>query len=368
MIVSQTRIRGHVLQFTDPSLAAKFKPFSAAILAAGGVAATAPSIDRMRAIVGWFAQHAIHPSSYLHPNGTTLNTGSLPSGETWATFNAAFDNGTATTRDQAYWYGLYPNGVVMLQRLIGTVANDGTITDDGMLTEASGQWRIRNFANYRAPQCTLQCKMAQVVLAAQGILAVDISMTGHDPMMAYESETGRWLYIDPTFGEMQLVDDVRQTPFDLLMISLAGDKTEIAGEKLPGAAYIPASYFPDSANGTRFMTIYTAPRWATSGVSDRVPYHFGSLPSLSPTTERAATTDELMPELGCGFAGVKRLQGVIEARLVSNWPGHTGFSRSLDGGVTWAACSSTDYADGLLLQYRSVDASGYTGLSSILQN
>lgn len=243
-VQSQSSIRSHVLVLPPVSLAARFRPFAAKVLAWAGVDPAAPARARARAVVGWFAANAIHPQAFLHPDGTTKNTSVLPVGETWASFNAAFYTDAAQARDQSYWYSLFPNGVSMLQKLIGTTAADGTVADDGMLTEcAPGQWRIRDFASFRAPQCTHQCKMAQVVLAALGIPSVDISTVGHDPMSFYDIEGKRWAYIDPTFGEMLTVFGRDQSPLDLLQASLSGYSSAIVSDKLPGADYIPVGYF-----------------------------------------------------------------------------------------------------------------------------
>lgn len=365
-VQSQASIRSHVLQLPAASLAARFRPFAAKVLAWAGVDPTAPARARARAVVGWFAANAVHPQAFLHPAGTTKNLGVLPDGETWASFNAAFYTDAAQARDQAYWYSLFPNGVSMLQKLIGTTAADGTVADDGMLTEyAPGQWRIRNFANFRAPQCTLQCKMAQVVLAAMGIPSVDISTVGHDPMCFYDIEAGRWSYIDPTFGEMLTVVGRDQSPLDLLQASLSGYSSAVVSDKLPGADYIPVGYFtsPNLApGGMSFMTVHTAPQWA-GGLSARAPYRFGDLPSQSAANDRAGTMAQIMPELGVGISGLVQTAQTTQVRLRSIWPGHVRFHRRKADAVDWSVCSDTDFVareSGDYL-YRSVDVDGLAG-------
>jgi hypothetical protein len=370
-VISQASARPHVLKFPSTALAAKFRPVAERMLAWAGVSWNAPSLARARAVVGWFAAHAVHPQAFLHPDGTTANVGVLPEGETWATFNALFNQGATITRDQAHWYALFPNGVTMLERLIGAVAPDGTITDNGMLTEhESGKWRIRNFANYRAPQCTLQCKMAQVILASIGIPSVDISTVGHDPMAFYEIETGRWLYIDPTFGEMLKLGDRYLTPLDLLMASSNGQNESIVGEKLPGADYLVVGYFTSpaySVGGMSHMTVHTAPQWA-GGLSDRAAYRFGALPGQSAANDRVGTVDDLMPVLGAAVAGLERVGGTVEIRLRSSWPRHASFERSIDGGVTWSACSAIDHAPAGAgeLRYRSADPEPLFGTPAVI--
>lgn len=365
-VITQCSIRPFVLQLPSLSLAAKVRPFAAKVLAWAGVDAAASSRDRARAVVGWFAAHAVHPQAFLHPDGTTANTDVLPTGETWATFNALFNASATIDRDQAFWYALFPNGISMLEKLIGTISADGTVSDNGMLTEyAPGQWRIRDFADYRAPQCTLQCKMAQVVLAAIGIPSFDISTVGHDPMAFYEIETASWVYIDPTFGEMLTLIGQDMTPLDLLEANLNGYASSIASDKLPGAAYIPVGYYTSPAypdGGMSVMTIHTAPQWA-GGLSDRRPYSFGDLPSQSAANDVPGTVDQLMPELGVGVAGLKRSRQTVEVRLASSWPAHATFERSDDAGATWAACSSIDYRpfESGQAQYRSIDADGFAG-------
>lgn len=300
-VISQTALRPHVLQLPAQTLAAKYRTLAERMLNANGVTWGASSRERARAVVGWFARFAVHPQTFLHPDGGQLNLDVLPTGETWATYNALFNATSTITRDQAFWYSFFPNGMIMLEKLVGTVAADGTVADNGLLTEyANGKWRIRDFNGWRAPQCTLQCKMAQVILAAVGIPSIDISTTGHDPMAFYEIETGKWLYIDPTFGEMQTLLDSYQTPLDLLETSLSGYSTSIIGEKLPGADYIPVGYFTSpnvTPGGMAFMTIHTAPQWA-GGLTDRAPYRFGNLPSQSAANDRVGTAASLMPELG----------------------------------------------------------------------
>lgn len=370
-VIYQAAMRPHVLNLPAFSLAARFRPLAAKVLAWAGVDAGDSSRARARAIVGWIAAHAVHPSSILHPDGTSLNTSVLPSGETWASFNALFNTQSTIDRDQAYWYSLFPDGETMLERLIGTVASDGTITDNGMLTEyAPNQWQIRNFANFRAPQCTLQCKMAQVLLAAVGIPGVDISTAGHDPMAYYDIEEGRWLYIDPTFGEMLLYAGDYANPLDLLMANLNGYAPMITGEQLPGASYIAVGYY-NSPNypvgGMSFMTIHTAPQWA-GGLSARAPYGFGDLPSQSSVQDASGTVDLLMPTLGVGIAGLKQIGQNAEVRLRSNWFGHVSFQRSMDDGATWAVCGETDYleVDSGTALYRSTDVDGFAGSLAVV--
>lgn len=370
-VISQAAMRQHVLQLPDVALAAKFAPFAAKVLAWADVEATAPSRERARAIVGWMSAHAIHPQDLLHPNGTTLNLDALPPGETWASFNVLFNAPATVDRDQAYWYALFPNGISMLQKLIGTVAANGGVSDDGMLTEYEpGKWRIRDFASFRAPQCTLQCKMAQVLLAAIGIPSVDISTVGHDPMAFYDIEAARWSYIDPTFGEMLTVLDEDLTALDLISLSLAGETGTITSSKLPGADYIPLGYFtsPNTpAGGMSSMTVHTAPQWA-GGLSSRAPYRFGDLPGQGSTEELSGTASQIMPTLGLGIAGIEQAGLEIEVRPRSNWPGHVDFQHSSDGGATWEPCSTIDYfaVESSEIRYRSIDANGFAGTIAIV--
>lgn len=371
-VISQAVIRPHVLRFPQASLAAKFRPVAERMLAWAGVAWTDSSRDRARAVVGWFAAHAVHPQVFLHPNGTTLNTGVLPDGETWASFNAVFGPDARANSDNAYWFGLFPNGVTTVQRLIGTVDGAGNVAGDGMLEETSpGVWRIRDFTSFRSVQCTHQSKMAQVILASMGILSFDISTVGHDPMCYYDTEDQRWQYIDPTFGEMLLVEGRYATPLDLLKASLDGNKDTIGSEKLPGADFIAVGYFDapsEPAGGMSLMTIHTNPQWA-GGVSDRAPYRFGSLPSQSAANDRVGAVADLMPVLGTGIGGLVAEGDVIEVRLRTNWPEHAGYQRSNDGGTTWAPCSSIEYAttgDGEVM-FRSVNAEPFTGTQAVIE-
>ena len=369
-VTSQAVLRPHVLVLPPLALAARFAPFAAKVLAWAGVAGTAQTIDRARAVVGWFAAHAVHPQPFLHPAGTTLNTAVLPVGESWASFNAIFGVPARTNSDTDYWYGLFPDGVTMLQRLIGTTNIAGVTTDDGMLTEHTpGQWRIRDFVGFRSVECTLQCKMAQVVLAALGIPSVDISTVAHDPMAFYDNDSGRWLYIDPTFGEMLTVSGQAQTALDLLQLSLSGATSSIDSSKLPGADYIPVGFFtsPNSpVGGMSQMTIHTAPQWA-GGLSARAPYRYGNLPSQSVANDRPGTIAQLMPQLGVGVAGLAQSDTAVEIRLRSNWPDHAKFQVSLDG-INWADCSNTDYRSPSagVVRYRSVDINGFPGQSAQL--
>ncbi len=371
-VISQAAIRPHVLQLPPVALAARFRPLAAKMLAWAGVAVTAPARARARAVVGWFAAHAIHPQAFLHPDGSTGNVSVLPAGETWATFNAAFYTVPAQDRDQAYWYSLFPNGLTMLAKLVGTTGADGVSADDGMLTEYEpGKWRIRSFADYRAPQCTLQCKMAQVVLAAIGIPSVDISTIGHDPMSFYDIEAGRWTYIDPTFGEMLTIVGRDQTTLDLLEASLSGYSAAVLSDKLPGADYIPVGYFTSPnllPGGMVKMTVHTAPQWA-GGLSQRSPYRFGDLPSQSDEGDRRGTVAQIMPQLGVAIAGLERSGQTIQIRLRSSWPSHAGYQRSVDGGVTWQDVGATDYraVDSAEVAYRSVDTDGFAGTIARVQ-
>ncbi|MBO9622438.1 MAG: hypothetical protein J7500_06980 [Sphingomonas sp.] len=367
-IVSQTRIRSNVYDAPNVALAERLRLFSEDVLAWAGIDSSAPSLERARAIVGWVAAHAVHPDSRLHPASSTAHTDVLPVGETWATFNAEFDNATNIQRDLDYWYALFPDGITMLEKLIGTVDSQGNVADDGMLVRDDTQhWRIRNFQDFRAVQCTLQCKMAQPLLAVQGIPSQDISTVSHDPMIVYIAEEARWIYIDPTFGEVQTLDGELLDPLELVTLSLAGRADEIVGIKLPGADYLDGTYFSGDRlpAGMSFMTVHTAPHWA-GGSTAREPYRFGDLPSQSDYWDVPGTAEQILPQLGCGFAGVRAYGTTVEVRLVGNWPDQVGFERSTDGGATWNSCYSTDYPlQGVgEISYRSVDAMGSAGTSA----
>lgn len=368
-ILQQAVIRPHNIIQPKFELAAKYRPLAERILGLQGVALTAPSRARARAIVGWIAAHAVHPASALHPNGHTLRTEVLPAGETWASFNALFDVTARLASDNAYWYGLYPAGGTMLERLVGTIASNGSISDDGMLTEYEpGKWRIRNFTSFRAVQCTLQCKMAQVLLGAIGIPTIDITTVAHDPMAYYDAEQGRWLYIDPTFGEMLTRGGVDLSPLDLLSTSLAGDANKIVSDVLPGAEWLAERYFKPAnvVAGMSFMVVYVDPQWL-GGFQARQPFRFRNLgPQVADQPQ--ASVSELMPVLGCGFAGADLNGRTVEARLVTNWPDHVGYQRSLDLGVTWSTCAEIDYLQPGVgeVRYRSVDAGGRSGLVAVV--
>lgn len=370
-VVQQARIRPHVLTLPPLGSAVKYRPLTEKILTAAGVAPDAPAMERFLAVGGWVAYHAVHPDDVLHPNGHAGSLDVLPPGETWAAFNAEFDNGTTIARDNGYWYGLYPNGFAMLEALVGTVALDGTVADDGMLEEyEENRWRIRNFASFRAVQCTLQCKIAQVLLAAQGGHSVDLTTTHHDPMAVFDPGEGRWIYFDPSMGEMQKRNREYLSPLDLVTISLTGDADEIESEALPFCEDIPlGTYFSggDAVTGMRFMTVHTSPQWS-GGLSARVPYRFGSLPYQGGGDDISGSADQILPELGCGFTGVAIAGAAVEVRLATNWPNHVGYERSLNLGETWAACAAIDYLTPGAgeVRYRSVDALGWSGKEAVV--
>lgn len=368
-IEQQSIVRPHRVVFPQFSLAAKYRPLAERILSLGNVSLSAPSRDRARTIVGWIAANAVHPASSLHPNGTTAHAEVLPVGETWTSFNAVFDKTDRLASDNNYWYAIYPAGGTMLERLVGTIASNGSVSDDGMITEYEpGKWRIRDFTSFRAVQCTLQCKMAQVLLGAIGIPTLDITTVAHDPMCYYDAEQGRWLYIDPTFGEMLTRGGVDLSPLDLISISLAGDADKIVSSVLPGAEWLAERYFKPAnvTAGMSLMVIYVDPQWL-GGFQDRRPYRFRGLgPQI--TSQPQAGVAELMPVIGCGFAGADLNGSTIEVRLVSNWPGHASYQRSLDRGTTWAACAEVDYlrpGQGEV-QYRSIDANSFAGSPAIV--
>lgn len=369
-VLSQAVLRPHRLILPSLAAALPFAPLSRRMLAWAGVAETAPSLDRARAIVGWFAAHAVHPAPTLHPDGTTANVGVLPPGETWASFNAAFNTPAVIERDNAYWYGLFPDAGAMLQRLVGTLDAAGVPGPDGMLEEhAPGAWRIRSFAGFRAPQCTLQCKMAQIVLAAQGLHSADLSTTGHDPMMVLETETGRWLYIDPTFGEMLSHDGALLDPLEALRLSLAGEAAQIIGVRLPGADYLQDTFFagPRLPAGMAWMTVHTSPNWL-GGLSARSPHRFLDLPGQSAFWDVPAGAEALMPQLGCGIAGLARFGTTVDVRLRSSWPDHVGFERRVGADPGWNSCAPTDQISiGTgSVRYRSVDSGGFAGMEAEL--
>lgn len=265
-----------------------------------------------------------------------------------------------------------PDGFAMLEALVGTVDSAGVVTDDGMLTEyATGQWRIRNFTDFRAVQCTLQYKIAQVLIAAQGGHSVDLTTSHHDPMALFEPVEGRWIFFDPSLGEMQKRNDQYLSPLDLVTISLAGDADEIVGEALPFCADIPVgTYFSgtDAVTGMQFMTVHTAPQW-NGGISARVPYAFGDIPHQPSGGDISGTADQIMPELGCGLTSVVTSGQTVEVRLISNWPDHVGFERSFNDGETWDACGPTDYLTPGAgeVRYRSIDGEGWSGKLAIVE-
>lgn len=368
-IVQQAVIRPHKLIFPQFALAAKYRPLAERILTIAGVALTAPSRDRARAIVGWVAAHAVHPASALHPDGQTEHDDVLPVGETWTSFNDIFDVTARLASDNNYWFAVYPAGGTMLERLVGTIASNGDITDNGMITEyETGKWRIRNFTDFRAVQCTHQVKMAQVLLGAIGIPTLDITTVAHDPMAYFDAEQGRWLYIDPTFGEMLTRRGVDLSPLDLISLSLAGDADEITSDVLPGAEWLAERYFKPAnvAAGMSFMVVYVDPQWL-GGFQARRPYRFRGLGAQVADQPQAATS-ELLPIIGCGFAGADLNGDTVEVRLVNNWPNHSKYQRSLDRGSSWADCAEIDFLrpGSGEVRYRSVDALGFAGSSAIL--
>ncbi|MFQ3666188.1 MAG: hypothetical protein SNJ79_09205 [Sphingomonadaceae bacterium] len=313
----------------------------------------------------------MHPDDALHPDGLLEGTEVLPPGETWASFNAAFDNSAAIARDLAYWFGLFPDGILMLERLIGTTDSAGAQADDGMLVRTGmSSWRLRNFADYRAPQCTHQCKMAQVLLAAQGILSVDLSINSHDPMMFHDNATGRWFYIDPTFGEMLVASGEHLDPLAAFRLSLTGNASAIVSQKLPGAGFLQGSYFSGDRlpEGIRWLTVHASPNWA-GGSTARLPHRFSDLPSQSAFWDVPAGATKLMPEFGCGVMGLRKFGKIVEVRLGTNWPGATAFERSLDGGGSWTSCASVDFVDEGVgsVMYRAVDPQGASGKAAIVQ-
>lgn len=367
-IVQHAEIFPHVVKAPDVTKVAKLAKLSADILAWAGVNKNASSLDRAGAIVGWVAAHAVHPDDVLHPNGHTLFTDVLPPGKTWAQFNTAFDAGPSILRDNAHWFGLFPNSVAMIESLVGTIDAQGNVADNGMLKrDGPLHWRIRDFATFRAVQCTLQCKIAQGLLGAQGIHSVDLTTTSHDPMAVHNNETGRWAYICASYGELLAVGGVAQNPLELLSRSLAGNIAGIAPLKLPGTGHIVGTYFNPAVHpaGMTFMTVHCSPNWA-GGSPARAPHRFGALPSQSDVWDVPASAAQIMPELGCGFAGIAETDAGVEIRLVSSWPGHTGFQRRLGGGQ-WKPCGAIDYppASGQVA-YRSVDALGWSGKPAVV--
>lgn len=351
-------------------------------------------IGKVAALCDWVSRYCIHPDVRFHPNGSSANTATLPAGETWATFNTmATANANA---DNAYWPTISVcDGLKYLEKFLGTF-NTGTglfVPDGanpGLLTPIAGayqaQYRINSLATYKTIQCTYETAILQHLVGAIGIVSMVGGLQAHDPILMFLPSQGGWIYgVDPTFNEYYTLGAGTRAVSVLEMVAQAraGTSSNLTRQRVakPGwdtQFWNPLGYFSGGGIGT--MTLGhlrndIAGRTNRGADGDR-RYGIAS-PELDaysvgfiadPLQTPRVSTKILLQDVGVGIYGVVNSTVGTSFNLASNWAGHVGFQKSINGGASWTAIGSSDtlrYGQGSV-QYRSVDALGFHGLDAIV--
>ncbi|WP_407538865.1 hypothetical protein Q0M94_11860 [Deinococcus radiomollis] len=384
------------------------QPLALDALAAHGLSnSTATTIQKIQAIQDFISRNSPHPYRYLHPDGSTANLEILTgTGKGWADVNALPSaTGQRIDTDNQFWLGYGRNAKVCLDLQFGTVnLNNGTRASDSInLTKTSaGRYKMTNFATYKFMQCTQQLSMCCLLLASLGIVATNISTTGHDPAMAWVPELGKWVYFCATYNEMYRLDGAGNplSPLELITYSRQAAAL-IAGGNAAGGAAIFARLIPFKPAGPTWDTqVWTDPTqphanyYADYHTSGQVTFvsHLSQIPLLiGPTvSNRSCVLDDsgvldasstafsdqtyytrahkavLYPDLGAAFrkSDVDPVSGNTYISLSNNWPGFAKYQKRINGGawVDFTVSTETLAAGTGVVDYRPVDANGGFGM------
>jgi len=372
-------------QFVGENLASPLilalRPLVAQIFAAYGNPAT--NLGRARAIRDWVARTAVILDPAIHPDGSTSNLSVLPPGTAWADVNP-LSTAARWTEDRDYWGAQDYNGYVMLDRLLGTLdIGTGLRADDGLMEHVAGaRYRIRDIQAYHYTLCTFQAIVANVLWAAAGLHGVRGATINHDPGVVFIPELGRWVYEDPTFNEEYLLDGVGDplSPTDLLDLSLAGQAGRLRATKFPGPSFDPEPYATawtylqaGNPNGMLLMGGQLNGRVVDQGsayahyVQIDVPtLAMGLWPWSDPTIYHRVSAQDAFPTLGVTLAQVATEDSVYIATLSSTFPNHDHFERRTGG--SWERVTAVDVlpVGAGRVEYRSVDALGNVGATTVL--
>ncbi len=375
------RVRYQGVDLTDPRIRA-LKPLVREILAAYPTAGSA--LDTARIVRDWLARTAVHPYPPFHPDGNTANLSVLPPGSRWSDVNALYEERLAG--DSNYWTQLYLDGPQMLERLLGT---QGEVRDTvgGMMERVSpARYRIRNLDDYRFVLCSYQSQMLIALWAAAGLQGMMVPTLGHDGSAVFIADLGKWVYMDPTYNEdYTLIDSSTPlSPLELVTYSSAGYASSLKSRSIGGPSwdrepYIAAmsdpaaSYIGEHPSGFLFIG---------SQLNNAVSTPFGVQVRHVQMDNAAVASDSFFsnqenfvrvipsvafPDLGVGISGVDGVEDGAMVHLVSSVPGHVHFERR-SGNQPWRECPDVDFVarNSGQVEYRSVDASGASGMTAII--
>ena len=379
------------------------QPLVSEILAAYGN--PPDNLGRARVIRDWVARTAIHPHPPLHPDGSSSNLAILPVGKHWADVNP-IARGTIDS-DSEFWYQWHWDGYGMLDQLLGTLdPRTGLRADDGMMTRVQGaQYRIKDINDYHYVLCTYQDVILLSLWEAAGLHGLLLSTIRHDPAAVFVPELAKWVYMDPTFNEEFTVEGSGPplSPLELLDWSTAGQHDKLQPRKISGPQWSPdvyisteydprATYFADGHPDGMFVmgsqlnnSAFEANSFTTRLVQVDAPRLADEAPFNDRNVFSVVAREIAFPNLGVAVADASKSDGHVELLLVSNYPQHTRYLRSVNDGPWENLDRGTVVRNGwgvgitvpLLwdqlpafaqrVVYRSIDASGTHGIDAIIE-
>lgn len=378
----EERVTYQGADLADPRILA-LRPLVAEILAAYPPAKSA--LDTARVLRDWLARTAIHPYPPLHPDGTTSNISVLPVGTAWSDVNALYHE--RYEADSHFWTGMYQDGPQMLDSLLGSVAGPRAGTGGMMERVGPARYRIRSLDSYRFVLCSYQSQMLIALWGAAGLHGMMVPTLGHDGSAVFVPELRNWIYMDPTYNEEYHLDGrtVPLTPFELVTVSTAGRSAELRSISSRGPHWDPSEYAASTAHpagsyvgehpegfifiGSQLNNAVTTPFGVpvrhVQIANEAVAAHpfFGN-----PASFRQVAPAVAFPDLGVGVERIESEDAGIRVRLASSLPGHARFEKRVAGGE-WVPCAEEDlvpHGTGMV-EYRSLDAVGTTGIIAIVE-
>lgn len=376
------RIRYEGVDLANPRITA-LRPLVAEILAAYSPAHTA--LDTARVLRDWVARTAVHPYAPFHTDGSTSNLPVLPPHTTWADVNALYSQNL--DRDNGYWGKLFQDGPQMLDRLLGTQGAAGRSADGMMERVGPAQYRIRSLTDYHFVLCSYQSQMLIALWAAAGLQGMMVPTIGHDGSAVFIADLGKWVYMDPTYNEEYVAagSDVPLSPLELVTYSGAGQvgslvSVSISGPRWDRSQYIAATSDPAASYlgehpagfvliGSQLNNAVTTPfgvpvrQVQLNNAALAADPFFGDQGNFARVAPAVA-----FPDLGVGIVQVEPADGGARVHLASTVPGHVRFQRRAPGGP-WRDCDAVDFvATGSgRLEYRSLDATGASGMTALIE-
>lgn len=377
------RIRYQGVDLTDPRIRA-LKPLVAEILASYAPANSA--LDSARVLRDWLARTAVHPYPPFHLDGSTANLSVLPPGASWADVNALYSE--RLEGDSNYWAQLYQDGPQMLDRLLGAQGGTPEAVDGMMERVGPARYRIRSLDDYRFVLCSYQSQMLIALWAAAGLQGMMIPTLGHDASVVFIADLSKWVYMDPTYNDEYVVagSSTPLSPLELVTYTATGylgklQSRSISGPRWDAEPYITAqsdhaaSYLGEHPAGFQFIgsqlnNAVTSPfgvpvrnvQLDNSAVAND-PF-FGNLGNFARVIPSVA-----FPDLGVGISAAEPVDGGALVHLVSSVPGHVRFERRAGGERAWQECEAADFVrrGSGYVEYRSVDATGATGMTALIE-